>query len=62
MAKLILESEHLIRAGPPGSSVTGIFYYFGSLLDGSMQQITAYSPMQLNFFAEVIFLRINLFL
>lgn len=36
MAKLILESEHLIRAGPSGSSITGIFYYFGSLLDGSM--------------------------
>lgn len=36
MAELTLESEHHPGAGPHGSSVTGIFHYFGSLHNGSM--------------------------
>ena len=36
VAELILESEHHTGAGPHGSSVTGIFYYFGSPHTGSM--------------------------
>jgi len=36
VAELMLESEHRARAGPHGSSVTGIFYYFGSPRNGSM--------------------------
>jgi len=45
MAKLILKSEHLIGTRPRGSSIAGIFYYIGSLHNGSMLEITAYLPM-----------------
>lgn len=45
MAKLIPKSDHLIGTRPHGSSIAGIFYYIGSLHNGSMLEITAYLPM-----------------
>lgn len=36
VAELIMESQRPTRAGPHASSITGVFYYFGSPHNGSM--------------------------